>query len=133
MVPAPDTAAVVAAVRADRSIEFPFVHAGNEPEPAAVVPGDMDGVEPVDQGDRAPRSGLEPGVRIVTVDETDAAAVQPVERPRRTVIGVVGSGSTDRARSLQFLRVQLPGLRVAGIDLALQVGRVRVASVLPRA
>src|SRR5262249_29744500 len=70
-------------------IELPLVHAGNEPKPAAIVPGNVDGVEPIDEGDDAPRSGREPCVRIVTADQTDAAAPHPTRGPQWAVIGVV--------------------------------------------
>src|SRR6266542_1599974 len=87
MVSAPD--ASVAVVGRVRGIELPLVHAGNEPEPATVVPGNVEGIEPIDEGDGASRSRLEPGVGVVTADEADAAAPHPVGGPRLAVVGVV--------------------------------------------
>ena len=76
--PVPDVVVFVGVGRI-RAIDLPPVHAGNEPEPAAVVPGDVNGAEPVDEGDATPRPGLQQGVRIVTADETDAAPLKSAE------------------------------------------------------
>ncbi len=46
-------------------IQLPPIDAWNETEPGAVIPGDMDRVETVDEGDEAACTGLQPCTGIV--------------------------------------------------------------------
>src|SRR5215471_1232380 len=82
--PVPDVVVFLGVGRI-RAIDHPPVHAEDEPEPAAVVPSDVNSAEPIDEGDAAPRPGLQQGVRIVTADEANAAALKSAEGRRSGV------------------------------------------------